>query len=244
MTVRRNQIVVIILAVVVILTAAQIASARTAGTGFPLDDAWIHQTYARNLAQRGEWSFLPGHPSGGSTAPLWSLLLAAGQFSGQPPFVYTYILGGLCLAGLAVVGERFLRRQSPAYRAVVLPVAGLFLAGEWHLAWAAASGMETILQALLVVLVFMLLTGEKIPALLVGAVIGVSTWVRPDGLTLLGPAGFVLWFAHSQIKQRGWALARLAAGFLLIFLPYLAFNWMLTGTPWPNTSTPSRRNTS
>jgi hypothetical protein len=27
--------------------------------GFPLDDSWIHQSYARNLALPGEWSFLP-----------------------------------------------------------------------------------------------------------------------------------------------------------------------------------------
>jgi hypothetical protein len=30
---------------------------------FPIDDAWIHLTYARNLAQRFEFSFLPGVPS-------------------------------------------------------------------------------------------------------------------------------------------------------------------------------------
>src|SRR5512135_3568930 len=53
--------------------------------GFPLDDAWIHATYARNLAIRGEWSFLPGQPSAGSTSPLWRLLLAAGARIGLAP---------------------------------------------------------------------------------------------------------------------------------------------------------------
>ena len=54
------------------------ASSRVHGPGFPLDDAWIHMTYARNLGQSGEWAFVPGKPSGGSTAPLWTGLLAVG----------------------------------------------------------------------------------------------------------------------------------------------------------------------
>ena len=33
--------------------------------GFPLDDAWIHQTYARNLAETGQLAYLPGQPSAG-----------------------------------------------------------------------------------------------------------------------------------------------------------------------------------
>src|SRR5512134_2361187 len=61
--------------------------------GFPLDDAWIHQTYARNLALRGEWAFLPGEPSAGSTAPLWSALLAVGHLLHLGPYVWTYLLG-------------------------------------------------------------------------------------------------------------------------------------------------------
>jgi len=35
--------------------------------GFPLDDAWIHQTYARNLGLSGMMAFTPGEPSAGST---------------------------------------------------------------------------------------------------------------------------------------------------------------------------------
>ena len=40
----------------------------TGGGGFPLDDSWIHQTYARNLAQTGQWAFVPGVPSAASTS--------------------------------------------------------------------------------------------------------------------------------------------------------------------------------
>ena len=53
-------------------------SRLTYRVGFPLDDAWIHLTYARNLATHGEWAFVPGQASAGSTAPLWSALLAIG----------------------------------------------------------------------------------------------------------------------------------------------------------------------
>ena len=61
--------------------------------GFPLDDGWIHQTYARNIAQRGEFSFVPGVPSAGSTAPLWSLALALGQAVRAEPRFWSYALG-------------------------------------------------------------------------------------------------------------------------------------------------------
>ena len=72
--------------------------------GFPLDDAWIHQTYARNLAQLGEWSFLPGQPSGGSTGPLWGVLLSLGHALGLGPLLWTFVLGWLILTALGVFG--------------------------------------------------------------------------------------------------------------------------------------------
>ncbi|HET7144352.1 MAG TPA: hypothetical protein VFI68_10065, partial [Anaerolineales bacterium] len=65
-------------AVAVIAIIYLLTSQAAYGIGFPLDDSWIHQTYARNLALRAEWAFRPGTPSAGSTAPLWSVLLAIG----------------------------------------------------------------------------------------------------------------------------------------------------------------------
>ena len=66
---------------------------RAGAAGYPLDDAWIHQTYARNLALRGEFAFVSGQPSAGSTAPLWTLLLAPGYWLGLTPFVWTWGMG-------------------------------------------------------------------------------------------------------------------------------------------------------
>jgi len=54
-----------------------LALARAPGwqISFPLDDAWIHLTFARNLARFGDWAYFPGDPvTTGSTSPLFTLL--------------------------------------------------------------------------------------------------------------------------------------------------------------------------
>jgi hypothetical protein len=47
------------------------------GTYFLIDDAWIRLRFARNLTEGYGFSFNPGHPIAASTAPLWTLILAA-----------------------------------------------------------------------------------------------------------------------------------------------------------------------
>ena len=73
-----------LLIVLEVLNAAVYLSAANQ-PGFPLDDAWIHQTYARNLGLHGIMAFSPGEPSTGSTSPAWTVLLAAGYLL-QVPF--------------------------------------------------------------------------------------------------------------------------------------------------------------
>jgi hypothetical protein len=202
--------------------------------GFPLDDSWIHLTYARNLALRGEWSFLPGQNSAGSTSPLWTFLLALGFFLPGTPYLWTYFLGGLMLFLLAWRVELTLRQIQPAYTAT-LPWAGLVIVFEWHLAWAAASGMEIVLHALLITTTLSFLILNKPRFLLIGILAGISVWSRPDGVTLLGPLFFFAILQPKTLPEKSAALGRVLLGFAAFFVPYLLFNLLLAGMPWPNT---------
>jgi arabinofuranosyltransferase len=224
---------IVLIGVVVTCGIFLFSSLRTEGIGFPLDDAWIHQTYARNLAEYGEWSFIPGQPSAGSTAPLWSLLLAVGYLVSRGiPFGWTFLLGGACLLGIGLTGQSIFQNRSGVDR---IPWAGLFLVGEWHLVWAAVSGMETAMMGFLVLMVFWWLMHRSRRWELAGVLIGVAVWIRPDGLTLFGPALFVLLMQTNGWRARGMAAARLASGFALLFLPYMVFNRVANGAFWPNT---------
>jgi hypothetical protein len=222
-------------AVLVGSAAYLIASARTYHLGFPLDDSWIHQTYARNLALRGEWAFQPGRPSAGSTAPLWTFLLALGYWMRLAPYSWAFLLGGLTLLGLSALGERTARRLIPQYRPR-LPWVGAALALEWHMLWAAMSGMETLLQAfLLTATLVLLMTGSR-RFLAMGLLTGLSVWVRPDGLTLVGPVILTALIVEpGSGGARGQAIIRYLIGLGCLLVPYLLFNLSLSGTPMPNT---------
>ena len=79
-----------------------LVSALIARVGFPLDDTWIHLTYARNFAEHGEWAFRLGEQSAGSTSPLWTLLLSIGYVLRLAPYGWTFFLGWLMLTLLAI----------------------------------------------------------------------------------------------------------------------------------------------
>jgi hypothetical protein len=68
-----------------------------------------------------------------------------------------------------------------------------------------------------------------------GLLAGLSVWVRPDGLTLLGPIFFTALFYEGSTSLKGNALVKILIGFGVLLLPYLLFNLALSGNPMPNT---------
>jgi hypothetical protein len=204
------------------------------GTGFPLDDAWIHLTYARNLAHHGQWAFRPGEPSAGSTSPLWTAILSIGFLVGLGPYVWTYLAGWVVLTLLAVCAEKIARTLVTSYTSRI-PWAGLFFVFAWHLTWSAVSGMETLLHGLIILTVLGMLIGGSRRYLTLGVLTGLSVWVRPDGLTLLGPIIVVALLSEKTWYRRGEAIWKTMIGFGSLVLPYVFFNLALSGNAMPNT---------
>src|SRR5690348_9165047 len=78
--------------------------------GVPLDDAYIHFQYARNLATGHGFAFNPDQAMPGSTSPLWVVLLAALAVAGTPLWLAAKALGVVFLAVAAVLTWRLATR--------------------------------------------------------------------------------------------------------------------------------------
>lgn len=214
-------------------------SARSNGLGFPLDDAWIHQTYARNLAERGEWAFVPGQPSAGATSPLWVALLAVGAKLGLAPYAGTFFLGWLNLWAIGLFGAAIFGRLAPSRAQFAVWVAALLIT-EFHLVWAAASGMETALFVAIVMAVFLLVLQSQAKTsfrnwLVLGLLVGLAVLVRPEGMTFLGPVFFVALASVRPVAGKAKTLLLTLVGFAILFVPYLFFNRAISESWWPNT---------
>lgn len=211
-----------------------LVSASVFRIGFPLDDAWIHLTYARNFAEHGEWAFRLGERSAGSTSPLWTVLLSIGFLLRLAPYIWTFFLGWVVLSLLGIQAENIARRTIDAYTPR-LPWVGLFFVLAWHLTWSAVSGMETLLHGFFVLMVLGALLEGSRRYLTLGLLAGLSIWVRPDGLTLLGPVLFTAFLTESSWLARGQAISKILIGFGTLFFLYLLFNLAMSGNPMPNT---------
>ncbi len=240
MTQMKGRIGLIIAVVAGVMGLYVALAAGQGGAGFPLDDAWIHQTYARNLVRSGRWEFVPGVVSSGSTAPLWTLLLALGYLLRLPYLAWAYGLGGLSLLWLAWAGMQVWRQLWPEY-ADSDWVAGLVLVLLWPLVWAAASGMETLLFAAIGLQIAALVLRSTLGLKQIGGIgflCGLLVLTRPDGVVLV-----LLVVARLTVK--GWGekslqslisrLLVLGVTAVLPLIPYFMFNFNASGTIWPNT---------
>lgn len=218
------------LAACVVALYAVLAASRSFA-GYPLDDAWIHQTYARNWAETGQLAYVVGVPSAGSTAPLWTLLLSVAYRWQIDQYLWSMILGTITLAISAWLLSRLADRLLPN-RSLVSWLVGLACVVEWHLIWAAASGMETLLF-----IVFALALIDRVWANASGWSIGVLGGLliltRPEGLLLFGLALGVMLIRAGRRGLIG--VVKAGVAFVIVLAPGAYFNLQAGGSIFPNT---------
>lgn len=194
-------------------------------SGFPLDDAWIHFQFARNLASGHGFAYNPDVPVAGSTAPLWTLLLG-GMFKAGGAHPAWAKLAGVAAALAAACLARWLALLWTGDRALGLTAA---LATAWSapLVWGALSGMEVALAAALVTGALAAHAAGR--AAMSAALVGLAALTRPEAVLLVP----LLWLGGPLTLLRSaivWGVP------LAMLTPWAAFNLRTAGTPWPATA--------
>jgi arabinofuranosyltransferase len=169
-------------AAAVVLAGFLAAELRIAGAvGLPLDDAWIHLRFAENLAAGRGFAINPGVPVAGSTAPLWTALLALPLAVGVPGLLAAKLLGVTAYL-LTALATRRLALALGLSRALAL-AAGLGAVAAGPLAWGALSGMEVCLAAAGVAGGALLAARER--PLAATAALAAATLARPEAALVL-----------------------------------------------------------
>lgn len=204
--------------------------------GAPLDDAWIHFQFARNLSQGQGFSYNPGEPTPGSTAPLWTLLLAAVGLFTEDFLVPSLVLSALFLLVAAWLAYGLVREVTGARWPGLL--AGLVVAATGRLLWAGLAGMETTAFAALslaAVWAYMRWGLRPFPVLL----FALAAQMRPEGHALFALAVLDTAVNYLLVTKtwREWLRQTAVAGLLygLVAAPYALFSLATTGYPLPNT---------
>jgi len=191
-------------------------------SGFPLDDSWIHFQFARNVAEGHGFAYNPGVPVSGSTAPLWTLLLAGLFKAGGAYPAWAKAAGVAAALGAAWLARRLCLTWT-GDTALGL-TAALVTAWSAPMVWGALSGMEVTLAALLVTAAFAAHAAGRLP--IAAALAGLAVLARPESVLLVP----LLWLAGPLTARRSAIVWGLPA---VILLPWVAFNVRTAGTLLP-----------
>ncbi len=202
-------------------------------SGFPLDDAWIHQTAARNLVENGTMGLFPGHFGSGTTSVLWVLLLAINHaWLHWPASAFAALLG----VSLAIIAGQIVlvcAKNDGWESARAWTFAALFSISPNH-AWFALSGMEVCLGSALLVLSILLWFSrpESIrTAVACGCVLSLLVLTRPESVALCACLLVLAPLARRRLSRVAWA----AVPPSLALATYLGFNLLKSGHAGPST---------
>ncbi|MBN2465776.1 hypothetical protein JXD38_09190 [candidate division WOR-3 bacterium] len=210
---------------------------RNREPGFPLDDSWIHLTFARNLSRGWGFAYNQGQPAAGSTAPLWTFVLAFFHLftrSAAAMVVIAKLLGATFLFASAAFAFWIASSTTGSERTGL--AAGMAVATLGPMGWAMMSGMEVTLSAALTLAgIYCYLkfrTGR--PSTLAWILFGLAAWARPESLLLAVFAAIDSLVRRFAFRQRLTFWRGFGVWFVLV-LAWMGFNYSLSGSVFPQT---------
>ena len=210
---------------------------RSSGAlGFPLDDSWIHAQFARNLATGHGFTYTGSDWVAGSTAPAWTVLLAAGYFVLRNIVSAAVVWGTLLQATAGYYAFR-LTQLLDVPRGVSL-LAGTLVALAPVITWGAVAGMEVNLAAALVLAGLYYHFADRRSgrqSVRGAALLGTSVLARPENLALVAIVLLGEWIATESLglRARRFARAAVVAGAVSALL--VIFSYLTIGRPLPTT---------
>jgi hypothetical protein len=162
-------------------------------------------------------------------------MLTIGYVLHIDPRIWSYLLGSTSLVLTGWCATRWLTNRSESFGQWTTLI-GVIVVLEWHLVWAALSGMEIPILTLLIVAALSWMDTQNWNPLAMGALLGLGVWIRPDALSLVVPLVWHVLF--QEIGQPIQALKKIGLtglGLIGVTAPYLAFNYAVSGTLWPST---------
>lgn len=207
------------------------------GPGFPLDDAYIHLQFAKNLYFHGEMAFNPGVPSSGSTAPLWPALIAGAYALLGNWYAAVYVLAGVCSLGTALIVYGIVRSWTG--RRDLARFAGLLTVLTNPTVVQAYNGMEAAAYSLIFLLALWCY-GTPGRRLWATALLAVGVWLRPEFLVFLPITVLERWISlYRGGARRPAAYVREALPHVgvwaCVVLLYVSYHWHQDGHLVPTT---------
>lgn len=204
---------------------------------FVIDDVWIHLKFAKNIADGYGFSFNRGELISASTAPLYTLILAAMFIISQNIIfnIYSISLISSILIVFFYYKISFLLTNNRFFSFIMTLLLSL---NPWF-TWSALSGMEIILGSLLLIIaLYLYLLNKKSLTVLF---ISLGTLIRPETYSILILFFLIeildILFDKNNTKLLLLNLVKNIIITLLIILPYGLFCIYTTGSFFPNTYT-------
>jgi hypothetical protein len=192
-----------------------------------LDDTYLTLTYARTLAEHGQWALIPGVPANSAESPLNVITLAAVTVAVRDPAWAVGVVAMLNALFLTLGLFRLGSAWGVGRRLAAIVVPLLIL----NPLLASTLGMESMLAVTL--LVWLIERGVAGDVTRFGWLTGLLMLVRLD-LVVVAAA---VWVAHGALRRPEWLGATFAmvVRAVVVVAPWLTFSWLYFGTAVPDT---------